>query len=66
MGQCMSCSYYKPESAECRRNAPVPMGYRQSAHWPRVKETDGCGEFVAANALQCASDNDIVTFAAKQ
>lgn len=43
--RCSECIYYRKDGGECRRHAPQPMGHRQFAHWPKVKETDGCGEF---------------------
>jgi hypothetical protein len=46
--KCSACAYYRKDVSECRRHAPLPLGYRQFAQWPKVKETDGCGEFSAA------------------
>lgn len=67
MGNCPACIHYKRETGECRRYAPSPMGYRQFAHWPKVKETDGCGDFAAADMNARPEENSkiAITLAAE-
>ena len=50
---CKDCAYFNAANGECRRNAPFPVGHRQYAQWPKVKDSDWCGQFEAA----AASDN---------
>lgn len=52
-GECVSCRYFiflneKKEKGECRRYAPrALLGHQgnQEFFFPRLKSTDGCGEF---------------------
>lgn len=52
MKTCRDCSFHTTELGECRRNAPMPQGHRQFAHWPKVKPSDGCGQYQAAASEQ--------------
>ena len=47
---CASCLFFNASLAECRRNAPIPVGHRQFAQWPKVKEDDWCGQYRKAGA----------------
>lgn len=47
---CTSCLFFNASGSECRRNAPIPVGHRQFAQWPKVKETDWCGQHRKADA----------------
>ncbi len=59
---CEQCDYYlqvQPGSGECRRYAPQPNrtiyasraeatgGYKTDVHWPKVYDSNWCGEFKA-------------------
>ncbi len=47
---CSTCLFFNDSLNECRRNAPIPVGHRQFAQWPRVKETDWCGQYRKAGS----------------
>lgn len=59
---CDKCDYYlqtAPGAGECRRYAPSPNrtifvtrseatgGYKNDVHWPKVYDSNWCGEFKA-------------------
>jgi hypothetical protein len=45
---CEWCVYYQDAGGECRRKPPVPISneYGRDNLWPKVAESDWCGEFV--------------------
>ena len=47
---CSTCLFFNDSQSECRRNAPIPVGHRQYAQWPKVKETDWCGQYRKAGS----------------
>lgn len=64
IGKCQNClfSYARPQSIECRRNAPAArfpgtanfernFEEQQRTFWPRVYELDWCGEYAPKNKL---------------
>lgn len=58
---CNCCAFFNAPLAECRRNAPMPAGHRQFAQWPKVKESDWCGQYrktTTATALETLDQSD--------
>ena len=55
---CSSCAFYNDAAGECRRNAPIPVGRRQYAQWPKVRKDDWCGQRRAAQTSQTLKPTD--------
>lgn len=54
---CVNCEFYVSWASECRKKAPITnilvlnsheynCGYQNLAKWPKVDESDYCGEFI--------------------
>lgn len=45
---CATCRYREPESNRCRAQSPAIMTLVGKAVWPKVENTDWCGDYKPA------------------